>query len=192
MTRPAGSDRRFVWLGVVLTLAACAGAAVPPRPSTTHPPSDPPTPLASPLIPSPTVPSPSSNGKPIATPSAPTAETRPPAATLTDGAVREVEGQVGTFAWQGLVSDSPLLRGSPATVRTAQTITVAMAGPRPTSWTAILYADPTDPARGDPVGQGSGAISLAAPVRPGVWTLAVHVVYPVGDVTHFWQLIVTR
>lgn len=177
MTRPTWSPaRRCLWLCVALAIAGCG-------PSATQ---------ASPLVPSATPGPPSDSPAPIApTASPPSAETRPPDATLVDAGGRGVAGQVGTFTWQGVVSDSPLLSGAAATVRTGQALSISTAGPPPSSWAATLFADPANPASGTPFGQGAGEIDLVAPDRAGAWTLRLKVVYPAGDVTHFWRLTVT-
>lgn len=190
MTRRAWSPARHcLWLGVVLALAGCGPSISAPDRSATAPAGDS---TASPLVPSPTMlePPPDSPTPIAATASPPTAETRPPAAILINAQGRDVEGQVGTFTWQGVVSDSPLLSGAAATVRTGQALSISVAGPRPSSWSATLFADPADPASGTALGQGTGEISLVAPDRPGTWTLGLQVVYPDGDVTHFWRLTV--
>lgn len=124
------------------------------------------------------------------TPSSPTAETRPPGASLRDSGGLAVVGQVGTFQWAGVVSDSPLLPGSAVTVGVDQDLGLVAAGPAPSSWRAILYTDPANPASGRPFGDGAVPVSLRAPAQTGVWTLAVQLFYPDGDVIHFWRLTV--
>lgn len=187
--RPA---RHCLWLGVALALAGCGPSVSSPGESATAPAGDLSATPASSIVPSPTMPEPpSASPAPIAaTASPPTAESRPPAAILIDARSRSVAGQVGTFTWQGVVSDSPLLGGAAATVRTRQVLSITVAGPRPGSWSATLFADPADPASGTALGQGAGEISLVAPDRPGTWTLALQVIYPDGDVIHFWRLTV--
>lgn len=186
--------RHCLWLGVALVLTGCGPSVSFPGASATDPAGGPTATLASPIVPSPTMPAPPSDSPaPIAaTASPPTAETRPPAAVLIDARSQRVAGQVGTFTWQGVVSDSPLLGGAAATVRTKQVLSITVAGPRPSSWTATIFADPADPASGTALGQGVDAISLVAPDRPGTWTLALQVIYPDGDVLHFWRLTVLR
>lgn len=168
-------------LTLLLSLIGCGPSPSSPGSTVTARASDPAPSMAPSLVPSPSL---------TASPSS--AETRPPAATLIEADGHGVEGQVGTFAWQGVVSDSPLLSGAAATVRARQTLSISIAGPRPTSWTATLFTDPSDPASGTPFGEGAGEISLAAPNRPGTWTLRVQVRDPAGEVTHYWRLTVIR
>jgi hypothetical protein len=121
-----------------------------------------------------------------------TAETRPPPTTLRDESGVPVEGQIGTFAWAGIVSSSPLLKGAPAVVRIGRDLGVVVVGDVPTSWRATLYADPARPATGRTFGQGAGPVRLLAPSAAGTWTLALRVTYPEGEVLHFWRLKVTE
>lgn len=193
MTRRAWRPAwRCLWLGVALALAGCGPSVLSSGGSATDSAGDLTASPASPLVPSPTMPEPPSDSPaPIAaTASPPTAETRPPAATLIDARGRNVAGQIGTFTWQGVVSDSPLLGGAAATVRARQVLSITVASLRPSSWSATLFTDPADPASGTALGHGAGEISLVAPDRPGTWTLGLQVVYPDGDVIHFWRLTV--
>lgn len=119
------------------------------------------------------------------------AETRPPPWTVLDASGRRVEGQIGTFQWDGVVSSSPLLPGSPVTVGLEQELSLTTDGPAPTGWQATLYPDPTDRTGGIRFGQAAGPPRLRAPARPGQWTLAVQVRYAAGEVLHFWRLTVT-
>lgn len=194
MTQPAGRPARWsLWLGIALVIAGCSGAPASGAPTVT-PPEAPSATQASPPLPSPTAPAlPSAGPSPTtASASPPSAETHPPGATLLDAGGRGVVGQVGTFAWQGVVSDSPLLPGAPVTVRTGQRLTISVVGPRPTHWAATLFSNPGDPASGRGYGQGVGVFSLVAPDRPGAWTLRLKIVYGVGEVTHYWRLTVTE
>lgn len=184
MTRPAPAPTwRRRWIGIALVVSGCASVTPSATPSVTPP-----------AGPSPTVAAPPS-ASPVAitpSPSAPSAETHPPPATLVDAEGREVTSQIGTFVWQGVVSDSPLLRGAPVTVRTGKALAISVVGPRPSGWEATLFSDPADPTSGRRFGQGVGVFTLVAPDRPGVWTLNLKIVYPVGEVAHFWRLTVTE
>lgn len=184
MTRPVPAPALLrLGLGVALLVSGCANV----------------TPDATPALvpsagPSPTVvalpsPSPDQIG-PSASP--PSAETHPPPATLVDADGREVRSQIGTFVWQGVVSDSPLLPGAAATVRAGQTLPISVVGPRPTNWVATLYSDPADPGSARGYGQGKGVFTLVAPGQPGAWTLRLKIVYAVGEVTHYWRVTVTE
>lgn len=172
-----------LWLGVALVVAGCA--SVTPDATPTLMPSAGPSPTVAAV----TSASPDPIG-PSASP--PSAETHPPPATLVDAQGREVPSQIGTFVWQGVVSDSPLLPGATATVRAGRTLSISVVGPRPSQWVATLFNDPADPASGRRYGQGVGVFTLVAPDRPGGWTLRLKIVYAVGEVTHFWRLTVTE
>lgn len=184
MTRPVQAPPVLrLWLGVALVVAGCA--IVTPDATPTLVPSAGPTPTVAAVQ--------SASADPIG-PSAspPSAETHPPPATLVDADGREVRSQIGTFVWQGVVSDSPLLPGAAATVRAGRTLAISVVGPRPTNWVATLYSDPADPASGRGYGQGKGVFTLVAPGRPGAWTLRLKIVYAVGEVTHYWRVTVTE
>ncbi|MBA2717781.1 MAG: hypothetical protein H0U52_00870 [Chloroflexi bacterium] len=97
---------------------------------------------------------------------------------------------MGTFQWAGIVSNSPLLAGAPATVGVGQILAISGPGPLPSSWRATLYRDPADPTSGRSFGEGVAPVGLRGPAQPGTWTLALQLLYPVGDVIHFWRLTV--
>jgi hypothetical protein len=119
------------------------------------------------------------------------AETRPPSASIVDIDGSPVAGQVGSFAWAGVVSDSPLLPGTPVRVRRGVVFDVVVDGLAPTTWTARLFVDPGDPTSGSPLGAGTGAVRIRAPDDAGEWTLVVRVFSGAGDVSYFWRLSVT-
>ena len=182
-------------VGLALAVAVAACVSAPPDGVAVTSPST--APLASPMgtttPPGPTIavtPS-AASLTPTPTPTPATAETRPPPWTLVDASGQRIEGQVGTFQWDGVVSSSPLLGGSKATVRAEQLLDLATNGPLPTGWQATLHRDPAA-RRGVPFGEGAGLPVLRAPRAIGDWTLAVQVRYPVGDVLHSWRLIVTE
>lgn len=188
MTRPVQAPPLLrLWLGVALIVAGCASVTPDPTPTLVASAG----PRAS-VAAVPTVPTASPHPiEPSSSP--PSAETHPPPATLVDAGGREVNSQIGTFVWQGVVSDSPLLPGAPVTVRTGQGLTISVIGPRPTTWVATLFSEPGDPTSGRAYGQGVGVFTLAAPDRPGTWTLRLKTVYGgAGEVTHFWRLTVTE
>jgi len=175
---------RRLALAVCLVLSACSSA---PRSGALPEGSAEPSPTSAA-----TSDSPIATRTPAATPSASsvTAETRPPGATLGDAAGHDVIGQVGTFQWAGIVSSSPLLAGSPVTVKPDQELRIAAADAPPTNWRATLYRDAANPASGQPSREGAWPVSLRAPSAAGTWTLAVQLFYPNGDVLHFWRLTV--
>ena len=124
MTRPVQAPPLLrLWLGVALIVAGCASVTPDPTPTLVASAG----PRAS-VAAVPTVPTASPHPiEPSSSP--PSAETHPPPATLVDAGGREVNSQIGTFVWQGVVSDSPLLPGAPVTVRTGQGLTISVIGP---------------------------------------------------------------
>jgi hypothetical protein len=209
MSRP-GSVR---WIGPVLllaTAAACTSGAPPgdherlagtgqgpaatasPAAAMASPPAPPGT-LPSPRPAAPATPAPAATSAAPATPG----PAEPPIALL-DGLVgAPVAGDLGTFMWDGLVSDAPWVIGTAAgRARPGGALSVAFqpAGPV-TGWTA-RWARVVGGDVGAPSSAGSGssaAIDVTAPGTVGRWSLQVSVRFgPDRNATWYWQVGVAR
>jgi len=121
----------------------------------------------------------------------------PPAASLAAEGGDPVAGQLGSFTWNDLGSDSPWLPGAPLTVGSGELLTVTLGGD---AGDDVAVADWS--ARRVPAGtlNGSGAAGLGggdAPVRfaapgPGSWSVQVLVRFAggLGSAAYYWQLTV--
>ena len=142
----------------------------------------PPTTPTRSLSPSPT-PSPS-------VPSVPTTATPPPASLSAEGG-DPVAGQLGSYTWGDVGSDSPWLPGAPLAVGAREPLAVTFGGgPAVASWTARrARAGATSPVGAVPAGGGAGPVAIDAPAA-GSWTLAVTVEFAggIGSATWYWRL----
>jgi hypothetical protein len=121
----------------------------------------------------------------------------PPVAVLSGGREGPVTGDLGTFFWDGLGSDSPWIVSSQAmTVAPGGALAVTLNGAiAPERWTAAwapvhgtTAADPTTTSEGT-----GGDVSLAAPVRPGTWSLLVEFHFPAGErAAFYWSVDVAQ
>ena len=116
----------------------------------------------------------------------------PPQAMLTGSWDAPVAGVLGTFSWNGLVSDAPWVVGDPIADASGGPVTVSFdPGLGQATWLA-RWAPIHDGAAGDavPGGEGAGgAIVIAAPGRPGDWSLQLTARFAAGyDATWFWRL----
>ncbi len=192
---PAGGRdgaRRLLWVLLVAAIAAAcsgggsggSGAVV----ATASAPSATPT-AAPPLVsPSPAAPS----AAPSVRPSLQPMPADPPTAMLAGSWDAPVAGALGTFTWNGLVSDAPWIVGDPIGDASSGPVTVSFdPGLGQATWLA-QWAPVVDGAAGDavPGGDGaSGAIVIAPPGRPGDWSLQVTATFAAGyDATWFWRL----
>ena len=182
--------RRWVWmLVIVATAAACsAGGAVGTLPgqsaiSSAAPPADSPSAAASSASPS---------VSPSSLPSLPAMPADPPQAMLAGSWDAPVAGALGTFTWNGLVSDAPWIVGDPIGDASSGPVTVSFdPGLGQATWRA-QWAPVVDGAAGDAVpgdDGASGAIVIALPGRPGDWSLQLTATFTAGyDATWFWRL----
>ncbi len=195
--------------GLALVLVSACTAALPAAsgdpsqpsgdPSTGHPGTETPaatlswTPTASPTPGEPSPPTgPGASPSPSLEPAG-----EPPAALLAGADGGPAAGDLGTFSWDGLVSDAPWIVGS-AAGRTSvdATLTVTFDPGQPVvSWRA-RWAAVADGGAGTPIAGGTGegpAITLAAPANAGVWGLQLGVTFsPERSATWYWQIRVTR
>ncbi len=173
-----------------LTLAACSAGGLP----SPEPPGTP-----TPTVPVTSVPTgPAASAPPEVTPQPtprPTEVPGPPVASLGGGAAGPVAGELGTFFWGGLGSDSPWI--VPTTHLAAApgatlTVTLDPAG-APERWTAAWAPVRNGAAGGvDAVGEGEGSsVTLTAPGQPGSWGLLVEVHFPGGQrAAWYWSVVV--
>ena len=161
----------------VLTLAACSAGGLP---------SPEPTGTAATTVPA--------LGTPELTPR-PTEVPGPPVASLRDGGAGPVAGELGTFFWGGLGSDSPwVLPTTDLQVVEGVTLAVTLEPGIPQErWTAA-WAPVRDGNVGavEAVAEGSqGRIELAAPSQPGSWGLLVELHFPDGQrAAWYWNVVV--
>ncbi len=186
---------RSVGLVLVLVPAAACGTAGPPPASTpaTSPAAS--TPAASPAASTPSAsPGPARSPGPSTSATAPAAtDAAPPAALLGGLSGAVAAGQLGTFSWDGFVSDSPWIVGPSAgdvraTERLAITLDPDLA---PITWQA-RWAPVTGGQAGDPVDGGSGStsgIEVSPPATPGAWSLQLTAGFGVGrSATWYWRI----
>ncbi len=117
----------------------------------------------------------------------------PPAALLAGAAGEPVAGDLGTFSWDGLVSDAPWIVGSARDSATAGAALAVRFDPTlavfswRARWATVAKGQP-----GTPVAGGSGgdpAINLAAPGDAGTWSLQLSVTFsPERSATWYWQI----
>ena len=123
-------------------------------------------------------------------PSVPTTAT-PPAASLSAEGGDPVAGQLGSYTWGDVGSDSPWLPGAPIAVGAREPLAVTFdGGPPVAQWTARrARAGATSPVGAVPAGGGAGPIAIEAPAA-GSWTLAVTVEFAggIGSATWYWRL----
>jgi hypothetical protein len=189
------------WLVVLLfVLAGCTGAVGSPRASE---PSGDPAPGAPSPVPPTEAPTDAATGAPAALASAPPSREppsvddgdEPPEARLLGTGAGPVAGALGTFSWDGLVSDSPWIvprRGVEATA--GATLRVRFEpGPGQVSWTA-RWARIRDGQAGRPRGAGSGdagPIAVEAPSDAGDWSLQVEARFAGGGrAVWYWRVVV--
>ena len=163
-----------------LTLAACSAGGLPnPEPAGT----------AATTVPA--------LGTPEVTPR-PTEVPGPPVASLMGGGAGPVAGELGTFFWSGLGSDSPWV--VPTTnlhVEAGGTLAVTLKpGIAQERWTAA-WAPVRDGGAGaveavEAVAEGSrGPLELIAPGQPGSWGLLVELHFQGGQrAAWYWSVVV--
>lgn len=197
--RAAGRSR---WLaGIALVVVALAAAGCLGGTGRSQRPSDLPSAAASggPSVePSPThregVTPGASSAEPIATE---TASSVPPDAFLGGPTGGPVAGELGSFSWDGLVSDSPwIVPPTASPLDPARHLRVRLSGgPAVASWTA-RWAKVRNGEAGTPrlAGSGAGApLAIGAPPGPGGWSLQVDVRFEAGGrAAWYWRVQVDR
>ncbi len=172
------------WLGamlIVTTIAACGGAG-----ATGYVPGRGETPTAAP---------PSTSPPPIEPTDQPM-PADPPLAMLAGSWDAPAAGALGTFTWDGLVSDAPWIVGTPTGDASSGPMTVAFVpGIAQATWQA-RWAPVVDGAAADAVpgdGGGSGAIVISPPGTTGDWSLQLTATFAAGyDATWYWRIEVAR
>jgi hypothetical protein len=183
------------WLtAIVFVMAGCAGPAATPAP--TGPPAgsglsptEAPTATSSPDA------TESAAGDQTATPAdtQPPDSPEPPRAILVGGADGPETGDLGTFSWDGLVSDSPWIvqrAGSPVTPGTRLRVRF---DPRlePRAWIA-RWAPIRHGEAGSPQDAGSGdggRVAVEAPMEAGPWSLQLDATFADGRrAVWYWRL----
>ncbi len=117
----------------------------------------------------------------------------PPAALLAGTAGGPVTGDLGTFSWDGLVSDAPWIVGSAGNSTTASAALAVRLDPTlavvswQARWAAVSQGQPGTPVAG---GSGGGStINLAAPADTGTWSLQLSVTFsPDRNATWYWKI----
>lgn len=171
----AGPIRALPVLALAIALGGCATAA----------PGSPASPSGDPTVDA------SVDAAGSAPPSAP-AQDGPPPVTLALAGGTSVVGDLGSFTWDGLVSDSGWIIGHAAIRTTADTPIVGSTDRRPpiATWRARV-APIRDGAAGTPMllSRGAGSrISFGAP-GTGRWSLELQVDYGLaGQAAWYWQL----
>jgi hypothetical protein len=190
---------------LLVVAAACTSGA----PSTTSIPPEPTggPPTSSPVVTPAVTASPSAvtasppvvTASPPATPdpATPDAAAEPPAARLAGLDRDAVAGDLGTFAWDGLVSDAPWIVGAArGTAAHDAALSVSFQpGGQVTGWRA-RWAPVTAGEAGQPADGGSGTtggVIVAAPHAPGAWSLQLTVDFGAGrTASWYWRVKVTR
>ena len=115
----------------------------------------------------------------------------PPDALLAAEGGDPVAGQLGTYLWFEVGSDSPWLPGAPLAVGAGEPLTVDL---RPdgeiASWSArYVPANADGPDGATSLGNGAGSPAFAAP-GGGTWTVELFVEFAagVGNARYFWRL----
>jgi hypothetical protein len=117
----------------------------------------------------------------------------PPAASLSAEGGDRVVGQLGSYTWGDMGSDSPWLPGSPIRLGSGEPLAVALAGDVAIAgWSARrVPAGTTDGsgAVGLGSGPGPGPIAFHAP-GVGTWSLQVTVQFAdgLGDAAYYWTI----
>ena len=182
------------WLtALVFVMAGCAGPAATPAPPVPETSSPGAADASSATPSSDAVTSPA--GDPTASPSdsRPPDSPEPPRAILVGGADGPEAGDLGTFSWDGLVSDSPWIvqrSGSPVTPGTRLRVRF---DPRlqPRTWVArwapIRHGEagtPRDAGSGD-----AGRVAVEAPMDSGPWSLQLDATFADGRrAVWYWRL----
>ena len=165
---------RSIGLFLPLLAAAACGSAGPP--ASTSPSAAAVTPIASPFADSP----------------APT-DAAPPAAMLVGPTGAAAPGDLGTFSWDGLVSDSPwIVAASAGAVRTMDRLAVTLPPDVAAAAWQARWAPVTGGQAGRPIDGGSGGgapIRVSPPVTPGAWSLQLTARFGVGrSATWYWRV----
>jgi hypothetical protein len=114
----------------------------------------------------------------------PTEVPGPPVASLESGVAGSFPGELGTFTWDGLGSDSPwvLPQGAVPVGPGSQLVVTLDPALAPQRWTA-RWAPVLAGSAGDPAAVAAGVgpdIGVAAPVAPGTWGLQVEITFAEG------------
>jgi hypothetical protein len=204
MTLRAAVPIHSAGLALLLAVAAActSGASTttssPPAPATSPSPSQPVVTQAPSMTPVATA-SPPATANPPATPgpATPGPATAPPAARLAVLAGDAVDGDLGTFAWDGLVSDAPWIVGAArGTAAHDAVLSVSFEpGGQVTGWRA-RWAPVSAGEAGKPADGGSGTggdVLLTAPHAAGAWSLQLTVDFGAGrGASWYWRVRVTR
>lgn len=121
----------------------------------------------------------------------------PPGAALVGPAGGPIVGDLGTFSWDGLVSDAPwIVQPTGATLDPARHLRVRFdGGPPVAGWTA-RWARVRDGVADNPRKAGSGdgkPLAIEAPPGPGSWSLQVEARFDGGGrAVWYWRVKVDR
>ena len=117
----------------------------------------------------------------------------PPAVSLAGGLEGPVPGELGTFFWGGLGSDSPWVVPLSAVTAKPGATFIASIDPAlaPERWT-VSWSPIWNGAAGRITGVAEGAwnpIQIEAPVQPGPWGVLVELHFPSGDrAAFYWRV----
>lgn len=115
----------------------------------------------------------------------------PPDAFLAAEGGDPVAGQLGTYVWLKMGSDSPWLPGAPIGVGAGEPLRVSLVpdGDIRAWFARYVPASAVGPDGATSLGEGEGSPAFAAP-GSGAWTLEVFVEFAAGagDASYFWRL----
>lgn len=174
---------------LVLALAAATAAGC-----GSGPPSPPPVASPGPASPTPGTASPPVSADPATpTPVIPPIPDSPPEVALAADGGEPIAGDLGTFSWDGLVSDAPWIVGRAGVAVAADgTLEATVAGDlQVRDWT-VRWAQVAG-GQAEPVGDGAtsglGLPIAFRPPGPGAWSVAVEVWYAdVGRAAWYWRV----
>ena len=173
---------RVAFVAMLLATAACGNPGAKAAPPTVAP-----TAVAS-VTTSAAAGSPDPAGGPGRTADAPAAA--PPRADVTVDGGDPVPGQLGSYTWLGIGSDSPWLPGTPIRVGAGEPLTMTFAPAiAPVTWRGrFVPAEQADAAGARSLSDGTASPPSFVAPPAGRWTVQVEVVFAAGSAAYFWRM----